>query len=144
MKELHFYIQGAMILVALALALQTHQESSLWFLLGMLEFALGLYQYSMGWFLLIKLHRKSQRLNIYIASTSIYLLMLTFLDINYSDSMDGSIWKHAWFGMPWAFALYFLIVIEDLLWKRPTHLTQHSSLQPKPPHGTLNEHKTSE
>lgn len=116
MKELHFYIQSLMILVALACGLQGPDQGVGYFYAGLLMFLLGVYQYGMSWMLITRLKRNKGLLTIYWVGVKGYLILLILLGL--SLDLSDFQWQVLVFGVPWIFAIYFLVVIEDLLWKR--------------------------
>ena len=116
MKELHFYIQGSMMLIALACAVQIPIDNSSVGGVVIIQVLLGIYQYGMSWFLMNKLRRNAPLLNIYFISVHVYFLVLVVFGL-LNITNDVQLMYLVYF-LPWVFALFFLIVIEDLLWKK--------------------------
>ena len=121
MKELHFYIQSLMILVALACGLQGPHEGVGYFYAVMIQFFLGIYQYGMSWMLMNRLTTRKGPLTIYWVGVKMYVILLILLGL--SLDMSDWQWQVLVFGVPWVFAIYFLVVMEDLLWIRVPHST---------------------
>lgn len=117
MKELHFYIQSLMFLLALACGLQGFLNGEGFIYAMMIQFFLGIYQYGMSWFLMKKLRRPAPLLSIYFLAANLYLIILIFMSLN-KRSFDDLQWQVFLFGLPWVLAIYFIVVIEDLLWVR--------------------------
>ena len=117
MKELHFYIQSILILLAMGLALQIWNNRDMVFYVLSIQFFLGAYQYGMSWFLIRRLSCNSPFLTIYFTSVNIYILALLFLSL-IPDTLTSLQWKYILFGVPWVFSIYFLVVMENLLWRK--------------------------
>ncbi|WP_258101150.1 hypothetical protein [Marinoscillum pacificum] len=118
MKELHFYFQSVMIILALALAAQEPNLSDVYGFAVFLQFILGCYQYGMSWFLMLKLKKKSRLLIIYFILVPIYFIMLLILGQEYFE-WQGDSFLYMLFGVPWILAIFFLVVIEELLRRKP-------------------------
>lgn len=117
MKELHFYIQGGMLLVALGCGLQSPLTPDTYWVAAYIQFFIGIYQYGMSWLLILKLRRKAPLLNIYFLLVKAYFIILLSFVLN--DSFDDQRILVLFQVVPWMFSVFFLIVMEDLLWKRP-------------------------
>ena len=118
MKELHFYFQSVMIILALACGLQGPHDIEFGFYALYMKFFLGVYQYGMSWFLMLKLRRKSNLLLIYFCLVHLYFLIALFGGLGYIDWLSEDTLKIVGLAVPGALAICFLVVIEDLLWKR--------------------------
>ena len=118
MKELHFYFQSVMIILALAIAVQGPNLNDVYGFAVFLQFILGCYQYGMSWFLMLKLRRKSNLLLIYFCLVHLYFLIALFGGLGYIDWLSEDTLKIVGLAVPGALAICFLVVIEDLLWKR--------------------------
>lgn len=118
MKELHFYFQSLLIILALACALQGPHDTEFIFYALYMQFFLGVYQYGMSWFLMLKLKRTSHLLLIYFCLVHLYFLLGLFGGLGYVEWLDIKYLKILGSAAPWGLAIFFLVVIEDLLWKR--------------------------
>lgn len=118
MKELHFYIQSVMILVAVALALQWPLGTDYSIFSLYIAFFLGIYQYGMSWFLMIRLRKRSFNLKLYFALVPTYFSVSILYGI-YFPSLEDDFVGSVLFAMPGVLAIYFLVVIEELLWRKP-------------------------
>ena len=65
MKNLHFYVQSAMLILALSIAVLIPFEDSFLFGLLLIEFLLGIYQLTLSCILMKKLSQKTLLLKIY-------------------------------------------------------------------------------
>lgn len=112
MKNLHFYIQCIMLLVALAIAIQVPLNQSLMGALLLIEFFLGLYQMGMSLLLIGNLSKPSKLLKIHFLLAIAYLLSL-FL-IGFIAPNDFEWWKPFIMVIPWGLAILFLVAIDEL------------------------------
>lgn len=119
MKELHFYVQSILILLALAIGLQEPFLENLDGTVILIQFFLGVYQYGMSWFLMLRLRRGNVLLLVYFCLVPVYLLVLIFGSNGYINWWDDSIQQVMLYVIPWGLAIYFLVVIEELLRKKP-------------------------
>lgn len=113
MKNLHFYIQCILVLIALSLAVQIPAQRNLFGYVVLVEFILGVYQMGMSLMLMNKLTKKSRLFKIHFFSSLGYLFVLIVLGI-ISPAWMNELWTFALFVFPWAFALLFLIAIDEL------------------------------
>lgn len=113
MKNLHFYIQSIMVLMALGLAVQIPSHRYLIGYVVFIEFVLGVYQMGMSFMLLRRLSKKTQLLQLHFLSSWVYLLGLIGLAALDPEWMDDW-WKFAVFGFPWALAILFLVTMDEL------------------------------
>ncbi|MEQ8469834.1 MAG: hypothetical protein RIC35_01535 [Marinoscillum sp.] len=118
MKELHFYIQSVMILVAMALALQWPLGTDYSIFSLYIAFFLGMYQYGMSWFLMIRLRRRSSFLKLYFFIVHFYFI-LCLSGNQVRQWLDTDIFDRMLFVIPVGLAVFFLVVIEELLWRKP-------------------------
>lgn len=117
MKNLHFYIQSVLLLVALCLAVQIPQRSEVEMILWLLQLVIGIYQLFMAFMLKMRLRQKSILIEIYLLSSVTYLFVLFWLGAIEPHWMKNW-WYLAVFGLPWAFAIFFLVVIDELEYTR--------------------------
>lgn len=102
-----------MALIALSFAVQIPSQRDLLGYVVMIEFVLGVYQMGMSIMLSSRLSKKSRLLQIHFFGSIAYLLALIGLGIFSPDWMD-ELWIFALFVFPWAFALLFLVAIDEL------------------------------
>lgn len=79
----------------------------------MIEFILGVYQIGMSFMLSNMLSKKSKLLQIHFFSSIGYLMALIGLGV-LSPAWMGEWWDFALFVFPWAFAILFLVTIDEL------------------------------
>ncbi len=113
MKNLHYYIQCVLILLALSIAVQIPFQENLIGYVVMIEFLLGAYQLGMSVMLRCRLSRKSTLLQVHFFSSIAYLLALIGLGVLSPVWMD-ELWPFALFAFPWVFAILFLVTIDEL------------------------------
>lgn len=113
MKNLHFYIQSIMVLIALSLAVQIPSQGDLLGYVVLIEFVLGVYQMGMSLMLRSRLSKKTRLLQIHFYSSIGYLLTLIVIGALGPAWMDEW-WIFALFVVPWAFAILFLVTIDEL------------------------------
>jgi len=117
MKNLHFYAQSTLLLIALCIAVQIPFQHQLMGYVVLVEFVLGIYQFGMGFLLKLKLSQPSLLLEIYFFGSLGYVIMLISLALLDFGWMD-QVWIYALFIFPWIIAIYFLVVLDDLERKR--------------------------
>ena len=117
MKNLHFYIQSVLVLIAGAIALQIPFRNYLEGYVVMLELIVGFYQFGMGILLRSKLSKDDLLLDIHFLASIAFIFLLMILGV-VSPTWMKELWSFAIFGFPWVLAIYFLIVIDSLEYKR--------------------------
>jgi len=102
-----------MVLVALSIAIQIPLKRNLLGYVVMIEFVLGAYQMMMSFILISRLSKKSTLLQVHFLSSITYILALIGLGI-FSPAWMDEWWQFALFVFPWAFAILFLVTIDEL------------------------------
>ena len=113
MKNLHFYIQSILVLLALSFAVQIPNDKHMLDSVILIEFILGVYQLGMSFMLMFKLSKKSKLLKLYFKGSLTYIFSLIVLLLLDMPGMNEW-WEPALLVFPWAFAILFLVTIDDL------------------------------
>lgn len=114
MKNLHFYIQFAMLIIALSIAIQIPFIEFMIAYVIMIELFLFTYQLIMSCMLMAKLSYEPLFLKIHFFGTWSYILILVLLSLISPAWMNSDYWKIALLIIPWAIAIFFLITLNDL------------------------------
>jgi hypothetical protein len=114
MKNLHFYIQSVMLIFALSIAVQIPFRGDFFFAVVCVEFFLGVYQLMMSCLLMRKLSYRPLLLQLHFFGTWAYLVLLIVLGMNEPTWMDDGRWTIALYIIPWAFAILFLVSMDEM------------------------------
>lgn len=106
-----------MILLALGISLQLPFRSDLLIYVGLIEFILGVYQLGMSFLLRPRLSSGTRLLELHFFISIFYIAALILIGILGPKWMDD-LWTFALFIFPWVLAVFFLVVVDDLEYKR--------------------------
>lgn len=113
MRLLHFYIQSALVLLGLSIAVQVPIRQELFVYVVLLELFLVVYQTGMSVMLFTKLTKTSKLQHIHFFGSLAYLFLLIGLGVLDPQWMNQW-WDIAFFVCPWVFIILFLVTIDDL------------------------------
>lgn len=114
MKNLHFYFQFAMLIIALGIAVQVPFIKYLIAFVCLIELILFTYQLIMSCMLMAKLSYQPLFLKIHFFGCWSYILILILLSLTSPSWMNSDQWKIALMVIPWFIAIFFLITLNDL------------------------------
>lgn len=118
MKNLHFYIQCSMLLLALSLAVLIPFENDFGSFVLILQFVLGVYQLSMSTMLMNKLSKPTKLLKYHCYMSWFYLLGILIFALSEPSWINNTFWIIYMLIIPWMLAIYFVVVIDDLEYHR--------------------------
>lgn len=114
MKNLHFYIQCVILLVAGSIAVQIPFNKDLFINLMLIEFFLGFYQLGMSTLLMAKLSYQPLLLRTHFYASWCFILSLILLGIISPEWMNTQRWQIALFVVPWGLAMLFLVALDEM------------------------------
>lgn len=117
MKNLHFYIQCLMLLLALSFAVQIPLKKELAGFVVLMECLIGIYQLGMSMMLFGKLSKHTLLMEIHLFGSMTYLILLAVLGM-IGPTWMSEMWPFALYVFPWAIAIFFLVTIDELERKR--------------------------
>ena len=103
-----------MLVFALIMAVQIPFEGDFFFAVFYVEFFLGVYQLMMSCLLMKKLSYRPMLLKLHFFGSWAYLVLLIVLGMNEPTWMGDGRWTIALYTIPWAFAILFLVAMDEM------------------------------
>jgi len=114
MKNLHFYIQSVMLILALSIAVQIPFNKDMFACILAIEFFLGAYQLVMSTLLNAKLSFRPILLRVHFYGSWVYIISLIIIGMSSTSWMTSGYWNLTLFIIPWAFAILFLVAMDEM------------------------------